>query len=255
MRPVLQRAKIVLSIALYALLGPLGYGAFLIASTLPTRHPERRARRYQAIIRGGFRTMHAWLRLMGLIDFSPSQVSGALPETPSLLVANHPTWTDVTALMAAFPNVVTLIRETTFDRWWLRPLLRAAGQIRSPLSATGVPALNDDVARCLSLGFHVLVFPEGQRSFPDGRLRPFARAPFESAQRAGVPVVPVVLESSPEYLTKAVGVSTPPAEPSRLSVRVLDPIPPSPARSSRALRDETVARIEAARALPLIEAS
>jgi len=245
LRRTVQRLLVALTLALYALLGPFGYAGFVVAALAPSRDDARRARLFQGAIFRGFRLMHRWLRWVGLIDHDPERFAAQLPAGPCLLVANHPTLTDVTVLMAGARDTVTLIRETTFDIWWLRPLLRAAGQIRSPLHVAGIPELHETMRRRFDQGFRVLVFPEGQRSFPDGTLRDFARAPFEAARLAGVPVVPVAIRAEPPYLTKTIGFMQPPPHGSRFTVRVLDALDPGEARSSRALRDEVRRILEA----------
>lgn len=255
MRRLVQLVKVVVSLTLYGILGPFGYGAFLVASLAPARDEVRRARRFQAAIFRGFRTMHAWLRWVGLIDHDPARIDGRIPSEPCLIVANHPTLTDVTIVMSTVRDVVTLIRETTYDRWWLRPLLRAAGQVSSPLSAAGVAAMNETLARRFSQGFHGLVFPEGQRSFPDGSLREFSRAPFEAARLAGVPIVPLVIDCEPRWLTKSHGIFDPIERPTRITLRVLEPIPSASVTTSRELRDLTRARIGDALQTPALEAA
>ncbi len=251
----IQFLKIFLSFLLYGLLGPWGYFGFLVVSLVPTRDETGRARRFQWCIFRGFRLMHDWLRWVGLIRFQPRALAGALPTEPSLIVCNHPALTDVTVVMATFRNVVTVIRETTYDQWWLRPLLRAAGQISSPLSAAGVPEMNQEIARRLQQGFHVLVFPEGQRSPSNSVLREFSRAPFEAARLAGVPIRPLVIRTSPEWLSKNHGIGSPPPGVMEVTLELLPPISVADAPNSRVLRNQTVAVLADAIAVPALEAS
>lgn len=250
MRRLVQILKVVLSLVLYGVLGPFGYVGFVIASLLPTRDEARRARRFQWAIFRGFRLMHDWLRILAVIDYDPRRVVGQLPEGGCLVVANHPMLTDVTVVMAAFRDVVTLIRETTYDRWWLKPLLIAAGQVSSPLSPTGVAPMNEEIRRRFTQGFRVLVFPEGQRSHPDGTLREFSRAPFEAAYAAGVPVVPLVVRGAPAWLKKGQKFFEPLPTTPRVRVETLDPIDPTLFESSRALRDHVRNTLATAALLP-----
>lgn len=236
MRRIMHILKVGLTLMLYGLLGPIGYLGFLILSAIPEKDEVRRARRFQAAIFRGFRLMHDWLRLLRIIHYQPRSIRGELPEGPCLLVANHPMFTDVTVVMSALRDVVTLIRETTFNLWWAKPLLKAAGQVSSPLSAAGVQEMNRQIAKRFEQGFRVLAFPEGQRSFPDGTLREFSRAPFEAAFAAGVPVVPIVIGGSPAWLKKEQKFFDPLPELPHFHLTILPAVDPKAFASSRHLK-------------------
>jgi len=53
----------------------------------------------------------------------------------------------------------------------------------------------------LRSGQALCVFPEGTRS-PDGQLIPFYRGAFWLAARAGVPIVPLVIDGTQEIIAK-----------------------------------------------------
>ena len=53
----------------------------------------------------------------------------------------------------------------------------------------------------LRSGQALCVFPEGTRS-PDGQLIPFYRGAFWLAARAGVPIVPLVIDGTQEVIAK-----------------------------------------------------
>jgi 1-acyl-sn-glycerol-3-phosphate acyltransferase len=55
--------------------------------------------------------------------------------------------------------------------------------------------------RTLAAGSSVMMFPEGTRS-PDGRLRAFKPGAFALAQRAGVPLLPIVVRGTAQALPK-----------------------------------------------------
>ncbi len=239
MRRTIHILKVVLTLVVYGVLGPFGYLGFLLLSLLPAKDEARRAKVFQAAIFRGFRLMHDWLRLIRVIHYQPRAIEGELPAGPCLLVANHPMLTDVTVVMSALRDVVTLIRETTFNIWWAKPLLSAAGQISSPLSAGGVAEMNQEIAKRFDQGFRVLAFPEGQRSFPDGTLRGFSRAPFEAAFAAGVPVVPIVIGGSPAWLKKKQGFFNPLPELPHFHLKILAPFDPKAFTSSRDLKTAT----------------
>jgi 1-acyl-sn-glycerol-3-phosphate acyltransferase len=55
--------------------------------------------------------------------------------------------------------------------------------------------------KMLRSGQALCVFPEGTRS-PDGQLIPFYRGAFWLAARAGVPIVPLVIDGTQEVIAK-----------------------------------------------------
>lgn len=87
--------------------------------------------------------------------------------------------------------------------------------------------------RMLRNGQALCVFPEGTRS-PDGQLIPFYRGAFWLAVRAGVPIVPLVIDGTQEIIAKhRVRIV-----PLVVDLHVLPPIYPSEANGdSRVLRD------------------
>jgi 1-acyl-sn-glycerol-3-phosphate acyltransferase len=92
----------------------------------------------------------------------------------------------------------------------------------------------------LRAGASLCVFPEGTRS-TDGELKSFYRGAFWIARRAGVPIVPIVVEGTQSILAKGkLGI-----RPRPVTVRVLEPIHPQGLADDRALRDVTHARIAA----------
>jgi 1-acyl-sn-glycerol-3-phosphate acyltransferase len=84
----------------------------------------------------------------------------------------------------------------------------------------------DAGVRRIEEGFHVLVFPEGQRS-TDGSLGSFQRGAFEIACRAGVPVVPIVMRCSPPALRRGQRFWAQPDERALLTIELGEPVQPA----------------------------
>lgn len=244
MRFVFRAILIVLAVTTYFALAPIGYLSFFVWSLLPTRHPERRARVLLAIQRRAFRLLHWVARSIDAIEFYPNALARSQPSTPSVLVANHPTLTDVTAIMAAFPNTVTIVKPQLFHRWWAKPLLQSAGFLESPgQDTTRLASIMESAQQRLNQGFHVLIFPEGTRS-PQGELLPFGRTAFEIACRAKVPVVPIAIRCEPLWLSKETPIQRFPASMAKLQLDVLPAVDPAELDySSRALRQVVRSRI------------
>ncbi|MCB9726982.1 MAG: 1-acyl-sn-glycerol-3-phosphate acyltransferase [Deltaproteobacteria bacterium] len=214
-------------VAVYTVMAPFGYALFMAWLMLPTRDPNRRGRRVQAIVRRAFGLMHDVLRWCGLLEFDHRSLRGRFPDGPFVIVANHPTLPDSSALFASVTDLCAVVRADLYRKAWLRPLVEGARHLEggrgNPLDAArvveaGVARLND--------GFRLMMFPEGSRS-PPGDLRPFRRSAFEIACRARVPVVPVVIRCRPVWISKEVPLLRPPAQRPVLTLDVLDPVDPA----------------------------
>jgi 1-acyl-sn-glycerol-3-phosphate acyltransferase len=156
----------------------------------------RRIRACQRVVHGSFRVFHGYMRLLRLLD---ARVLGPIPRRREggavVLVCNHTTLVDVTAILAQHPHTAAFAKGSYVGSVVIGPLLRFAGYIPGTPGAlfTAMDRLRD--------GLDVLIFPEGTRSPPDG-LNPFQRGAFEIACRADVPVVLLVSKCEPSALTK-----------------------------------------------------
>ncbi len=161
-----------------------------------------RIHRIQRAVQTGFRWFHAAMRGMGLADVGRGGEAIALPDGPCVIIANHPTLIDVTAILAAVGNTACVVKPALFRSFAIGRTLRYAGYINGGNGSAGDGAMvmREAEAR-LAQGMNVLIFPEGTRS-PPGGLGRFRRGAFEIARRAHVPVVTLLLRSSPEFLTK-----------------------------------------------------
>lgn len=156
---------------------------------------------------------------------------------------------DISALLAADSNLVYPVKPSLFNRFWATPLFRQAGQFEGAgQDPRRIGQMIEAAVARLAAGQRVIIFPEGTRS-PDRGLHPFGRVAFEIAERAKVPIVPLVITCLPRFLGKSSGFRRPPAALPRLRIHVLEPIQPEPGErggsSSRTLRDIVARRIQA----------
>ncbi len=210
-----------LTIGIYTLLSPFGYGLFALSCACAPRDPVQRAWRLQKLSSGAYRLLHDWLRIMRLADFNHRNALPDLPPRPFVLVANHPTLIDVTSLTAVLGGACTVAKPALFRRRSLHPLLEGAGHLEGPgADPVAGSGLLDLAVERIHQGFPLLIFPEGTRS-PRGKLLPFGRAAFEIACRANVPVVSVGIRCEPLWLTKDVPAVKAPARLPVLELSVL----------------------------------
>lgn len=164
----------------------------------------RRARRCQAVVRESFRLFHGYMRVVRLIHYEPTKVKPLPISGPCVLVSNHPSLVDVTAIVAAYGQLCCVAKHVYFRNPFIVHLLRCCEHIDGGDNSapSGILAVQGALER-LAAGLPVLVFPEGTRS-PDGSgsLLPFRRGAFEIACRAGVPIIPLLMRCDPPTLLK-----------------------------------------------------
>ena len=142
-----------------------------------------------------------------------------------ILVANHASYFDVWALMAALPVSLRFIAKRELVRIpLLGRAMASAGHVfidrararraRIELRAAG--------RRMRDEGLTLVVFPEGTRSH-DGELGCFRRGSFGLALEAGVPLVPVAIAGGYGVYPRGAKRVT----PGRIHVRLAPPIPPA----------------------------
>lgn len=120
------------------------------------------------------------------------EVHGALPEAPSILVANHLGYIDPIVLCSLLP--LSPIAKSEISDWALVgvPLERLnVSFVRRGDAHSGARVLLRSL-RSLRAGVSVLNFPEGTTS--RGGLLPFHLGTFWLSRRTGVPVVPVAVD-------------------------------------------------------------
>ena len=171
----------------------------------------------QRIVRGAFGWFHGYMRTLALLD---AEVIGSLPESapPAVLVANHPTLVDVTAILAHVDGVCCVVKTSLVRNVFMGRLLRMCGHIDGGdgSAMSGAAVLQVALDR-LARGQSILVFPEGTRS-PPGGMHAFKRGAFEVAARAGVGVRPLFLTCNPPALSKGLPFWRQPSQVARLRI-------------------------------------
>ncbi|HQU33765.1 MAG: hypothetical protein B7Z68_07690 [Acidobacteria bacterium 21-70-11] len=141
---------------------------------------------------------------------------------PVVFMANHESWLDIPALLAAIPvQVRFLAKKSLFKVPFLGWAIAAMGFI--PVDRENrreaVRSFEEAAAR-IRRGRSVLLFPEETRSM-DGNLLRLQRGGFLIAIKAGIPIVPVGIEGAGRCLGKHNYL----IRPGTVTVRFGDPIP------------------------------
>ena len=188
------------------------------------------------------RLLHAYTSLWGAhylawAPFANVRVEGrerALAAGPCVYVSNHQSMVDILAVFATHLPYRWVSKRENFLAPFLGWTMWLNGYL--PLRRGHLPSIRRMLRRseaCLREGSSLFVFPEGTRS-PDGEVQSFFRGAFWMAARAGVPVVPVVLEGTASILPKSSALIA----PQEVLVSILPPVDPKLFdNDSRRLRD------------------
>jgi 1-acyl-sn-glycerol-3-phosphate acyltransferase len=196
------------------------------------RDEARRWRICQRIVKRAYQAFHRYMELLALVELRVVGDVVARPPGPLVIVANHPTLVDVTAILSTYDDVCCIVKKTLIGNVFVGLLLRTCGHVAAADAEgiAGVGAL-DAVSRRLEVGMAVLFFPEGTRSPPLG-LRTFRRGAFEVAARARVPIWPVLVTCNPPALSKGLPIWKHPERVARLRLEPVEVIaPPTDGRS------------------------
>lgn len=145
---------------------------------------------------------------------------------PALIVGNHLSVADWLFMPLLLPRRVTFLAKSDYFtstgikgalmRWFF------AGSGQHPIDRTNADAAQaamDSGLEVLSAGELLCIYPEGTRS-PDGRLFRGKTGPARLAMRAGVPVLPIGVVGSDDYLRRLRRFS----RPNRVEVRIGEPL-------------------------------
>ncbi len=140
-----------------------------------------------------------------------------------ILIANHQSFLDIWALMAALPASVRFVAKSELGRIPIfAAATRAAGHVfidRSDPAGAGA-VIREAGERVRSDGLSLVLFPEGTRS-DDGRLGRFKRGTFTLAIELQADLVPVAIDGGDRVLGRGAKRVT----PGTIHVRCSSPIP------------------------------
>jgi 1-acyl-sn-glycerol-3-phosphate acyltransferase len=139
-----------------------------------------------------------------------------------VLVANHQSAADILAAMGLFHPYKFVAKASLFSIpivGWMMSLLGYVAVTRGKTSS--LLQLLEPCRAWLRRGMPVLIFPEG--TYSQGELLRFKRGAFQLALEEHVPVVPIVIEGTPQLVDGDGPWMSPRAS---IRVRVLPPLPP-----------------------------
>lgn len=142
---------------------------------------------------------------------------------PAVYVVNHRSRMDGPLMLSAVPDSAVIIKAAYGRNILYSGFVKYMDFIS--VEAGSLSSLTIAVQRAqgvLAAGRNIIVFPEGTRSVT-GRLLPFRDIAFRLARSAGVPLVPVVLQSDLPFMAKRPGSIFPPRT-INFTLRFLEPV-------------------------------
>ncbi|OYT72987.1 MAG: hypothetical protein CFK52_02970 [Chloracidobacterium sp. CP2_5A] len=146
-----------------------------------------------------------WCRMIALTIGLRVTVDGLeqLPrDTAAVVLANHQSLLDIPVLFAFLPfQFRILAKKELFRVPFLGWFLWRAGHIavdRGNRAAT--PSIVQSARRVLAARIPVVIFPEGTRNTQPAQVKAFKAGGFRIAQDAGVPLVPVTIYGTADFL-------------------------------------------------------
>jgi 1-acyl-sn-glycerol-3-phosphate acyltransferase len=187
----------------YLTLGMFGAGGLMLslvamlAGILPTT--ERTERFFQRLIHRHFAVFVWWTAFARLFHVRYHGLEELGQDHRGLvIVANHPSLTDITSLLARVPEAVCIFKPTIRRN----PVLGAAARQAGYLASDGGHDVIRHAAEKVAAGHTVIIFPEGTRTPPGNGLLPFKPGFVLMARRAGVPIQLVRIVCSRPVLAK-----------------------------------------------------
>jgi 1-acyl-sn-glycerol-3-phosphate acyltransferase len=165
-------------------------------------------------------SMYTWLHPSWFLSIEGRE--HVEPGRAYVIVANHQSTLDILVLFRLFVHFKWVAKAESFlvpfigwNMWLNRYVRLRRGDRRSVVS------MMKRAERVLREGSSILIFPEGTRS-RDGALQPFKQGAFSLAKRAGVSILPIVIEGTGNALPRRGFVF---AGRHSFRMRVLPPIP------------------------------
>jgi 1-acyl-sn-glycerol-3-phosphate acyltransferase len=202
--------------AVYGAVGWLGGLIVLPLVALWPGSPRARERRIRAVVGLSFRALLALIAMLRLGDVEVHGREWLKHAGGKLIVANHPMYLDVVALVGLLPQASCIIKPAMRGHRLYRRFVAASGYIG------GDAGWLDACVATLERGRALIVFPEGTRSIAGAGVR-FRRGAAQVAVRSGCEVLPVMIHCEPRALGKGQSWYDVPDRPWRLTVRICPP--------------------------------
>lgn len=183
-------------------------------------------KRFQNLAR---KTVHVYfkcfvreMRILGVLTLHVENSARLSTISPSVIVANHPSFLDVVILLSIVPSANCIVKGTLADTPFVRKIVRA---LYIPNSLPFHEQLEKST-RSIQSGTSLIVFPEGTRTIPDKPMD-FKKGAARFALDARCDVLPIYIGGNEKIGIRKhdAFLSTHPTERYHYRIEVLNPIP------------------------------
>jgi len=208
------------------------YPVFVILDKIKEPNPSR----MQGVNRFLYSVLLWFLQIGRLIKIK--SIKGQCYNKSCIIIANHPGLLDIVYLIAIIPEMSVMVKNELASKLALRHIIRSAGYVLSPGKGyENFFSTSREALKIIKEGYKFMLFPEGTRS-PEGKLHHFYAGAFKLAQKANVPVQPVIIRNTPSFLPKGVPWYHVCKERSEVVIEFLDLIDPPEKGQERQLAKE-----------------
>lgn len=136
-------------------------------------------------------------KILWRIEYHDKQNVPENLETGLLIVANHQTYFDPFWICAPLRRKYRFMAwDKAFDWFFVGWLIKYLGSFPVDTSRGTTKNVLRESYKALKEGATLVVFPEGARSFPDGKMLEFKTGAVRIALEAGVPILPVTVKGA-----------------------------------------------------------
>lgn len=194
---------------------------FPLLGLLPGGRRKKHARG-RAVVGFFFHLLMRVLERTGCMRLETSGLNRLDNAGGALILANHPSYIDVVALISVLPQANCVVKGSLWRNPFYWGVVRAAGYINNTSPAAVVKSCAD----ALCAGEPLILFPEGTRTIPGEALR-FRRGAAHVILQAETTVIPVLISCDPPTLTKGERWWVAPKRPFTFRIEVQEPVPPA----------------------------
>lgn len=126
-------------------------------------------------------------------------ISKDIFKKPSIIIANHQSFTDILFLLSLTPKAVMVTNHWVWNSPLFGDIIRYAGYF---FVGEGFELSSDSINKRLDEGFSIIIFPEGTRS-RDGKIKRFHKGAFYYAEKLNVDIIPIILYGTGLIISKA----------------------------------------------------
>jgi len=175
-------------------------GSLLLTGCIPVIAilPVKKASKQYIIRYIGHKYIKTLIELHPKVRLLKEGINTTTFKTPSVLISNHQSMSDILLFLALSPNILMLTKDWVWNNPVFGGLVRYCGHIRI---SKGYEKTLTDINRQVENGCSILVFPEGSRS-KDGRIGRFHKGGFYIAQKLNLPVQSFLIHGACDVLSR-----------------------------------------------------